>query len=817
MIKNYLKLSYRNLVNNKLFSFINIFGLAVAFGAALIIFQFVWFELSYDKNLSKSDLYYLEIEWQTNNGAAPVMGTFSGKGYAELFSTEVPEILEVSKSTGGIASDPVIKVINDDGNTSIYNESRAYANDSNWFRLIRYKTLYGNPEKAINELQSIILTKSMAIKYYGEVNAIGKTLHYKTNKINQDFTVAAIIDDASPNSSFAANMLLSWRHIPQDDRFKWSPDNLTIVRLKPGTDPEILQPKLRSVITPHISDYESRNNLKQIPHLVPIEGFHYRSTAENPESFDIKLSGDKDVLYLFAFLGVLLIVIGWINFINLETALSMVRVKDVCIRKVSGASKFSVITQMIFNSIAINAISLLIGLMFAQLFFPLFKLVTETKAEFTLLNQPSVWLILVLFVIVGGVLAGIYPAFMVSSGNPAQLLKGSFRTSDKGKTIRRTLIVLQLTLTVVLLGSTYSIYKQTSFLQEVDKGFDIGSSIAVKTPSADTTSIKILNHQRLQSALLDAGIANIVAVCQRFPGLNSNLSVHYSRTSDGKDAAKISLNVVDANYFTHFKMEFLAGKNFGSGMKYEYFETILTEETRRKLGFSNNEEAIGTIIYNVDYNLEFTVVGVVKDYAHFGTKGKFPAIVFGRLGEKAPAHFWDWNLIKFNENINKDILASTEAIWKKLFPDDPFDYIVVKDQYDDLYSQERSFAGIIGFFTVLGIFLSCLGLYGLSTFNTLAHTKEIGIRKVLGSRKREIVWLFSKSYIKLMFISMIFGLPLFAYGLNNWLQYYPKRIDITADLFILPVLLVVFVVFTTVSYETNKVAKTNPVDSLRAE
>ncbi|MES2647247.1 MAG: ABC transporter permease [Bacteroidota bacterium] len=794
MIRNYFKIALRNLWRHKAFSLINIMGLAVGITAGFLIFLYVQFELSYDSFHTKGDrIYRAVVDLKT---PSEVLNT-GGPAWAVAPNAkdEFPEIESFVRIAGGD------NILIRKGELKFQEDNVMWA-DSAFFHVFDFKLLKGNPTTALTAPLSVVFSETAAKKYFGTKEAIGQTVLVTGDALPA--TVTGIIKDLPENSQITGDVILSMSTITQ--KFNAGLDSQwgnygsqAYFLLKPNTDPNALVKKFPAF-------FEKRNGtemkqLQMYPTLLfePFEKVYLYSTRNGSKS------GNITNVYIFSIIAIFILLIACINFINLTTARSAERAKEVGIRKVVGAEKFQLTRQFIGESVVICLLAFIITLVLSSILLPFFNDLSGHVISKNIFSKPIYLLYLFVAALAIGLFAGLYPALVLSSFRPVVVLKGKFTTGTKGILLRKGLVISQFTISIALIIATIVVYKQMKYMRTQDLGFSKEQVLVIDT-----------HGDPGKKALRDA--------IDQLPGITSTTfsgSVPgggnpgaYSEVENNKgdlQIANLDLYFVDFNYINQFKIKVVAGRAFSEEFKTDTTQAMVLNETAVKmLGYSKPADAIGKRFKQ--WGREGQIIGVIKDF-HFRSLQE-PIKPLSMRMELDRSELLSVSVPAGNV---KQTLASIESKWKTLLPTRPFDYYFLDEFFDRQYRDHQRFGNLFLNFAILAIFISCLGLLGLASYSTIQRTKEIGVRKVMGASVSKIVGLLSKDFLVLVLIAFVVAAPIAGYGMYKWLQGFAYRIDLGWQAFALAGMLAVIIAFGTVSFQAIKAAVANPIKSLRSE
>ena len=786
MIKNYFKIAYRNILRNKGFSSVNIIGLSIGMASALLILLWVQSELRFDRFFTNTDRLYMMYNRDKVDGGLSVWNS-TPKPMAPALKKDYPEVEDAARFTN-----ITFLVTNGDNHLNV----RGAFTDSSFLNMFSFPMLEGNPQQALNGNDNIVLTQKLAKKLFGNEEAIGKIVRVDSNA---NFTVSGVLKDLPDNTSFDFEYLLPWNFFK---KLGWADENWgnnstrTYALLKPHTSQAAFDAKLRNIITSHST--ETTEVFSQ-----SFNRLHLYSKDENG-----KLTGGQiETVRLFSIIAAFILLIACINFMNLSTARSEKRAKEVGIRKIAGARRPNLIAQFIGESILLSFIAFIIAIFLVQISLQGFNQLTGKQLSVDYSNF-YFWLFAMGFVLFTGLIAGSYPAFYLSAFTPVKVLKGSFKKINAPVAPRKVLVVLQFSFAIILIISTVIVEHQIQYAQNRDSGYDRENLIYAFTQGdADK------NYQLIKQELLSSGAASSVTksanpITQPW-GSSWGFSWMGSTQADNK--IDFVLLGADAGFVKTMGVKLSEGRDIDI---YNYptdSTAILLNETAIKAMHLKNP--IGQIVKR-DGDRDWHVVGVIKDFVFespFEKKIR-PVMVTG------PAYFFQVIHIKLNPaNGTANSFAKTEQIFKKYNPQYPFEYAFAEESYANKFKSQQRTGKLAALFAGLTIFISCLGLFGLASYMAENRIKEIGVRKVLGASVVSITVLLSREFLKLVLIAFIIASPLAWYAMHTWLQSYTYRINIEWWVFAAAGVLSIVIAFATVSFQAIRAAVSNPVKSLRTE
>lgn len=809
MLRNYLKIAYRNLLRSKAFSAINIVGLSLGLATCLIIGLFVLDELSFDRFHEKADRI-VRVTFRANMSGNKIEEANVMPPTAKTLQREYPEVLEATRLRQSMG----FKLVKDEG---IIKENAVAFVDSNFFQVFSFPLIKGNPKTALLRPNTLVISEQMAQKYFGNVDPIGKTLKSEGYELLE---ITGVMADWPVNSHFHYDFLLSMAGLEEAQSNSWMrSEYFTYLVLPEGYDYHKLQAKLPQVVEKYMgpqikqafgmnyAEFQKKGNELGLI-LQPLTDIHLRSDF----AYDLGPSGDIRYVYIFGAIALFMLLIACINFMNLSTAGASKRAREVGIRKVMGSVKSTLIGQFLLESILLTAVALVLAVVLVWLALPFFNELADKNLTLSFIEVP--WLLpglLVLGLIVG-ILAGSYPAFFLSSFKPIAVLKGGTHLNlSRGRRsigLRGTLVVVQFCISIILIVGTTVVYQQLQFIQNTKLGYDKEQVLVVQGTYRLGQNEQLFRKQLMQdSRVVDATLSGYVPAG---PSLNNNFLV-YGDDKVNEFTKGIRYNV-DENYIPTLGMTMVAGRNFSPDFATDSSGIILNETAAREMGWRAG--AIGHTVTqpnNQGAKTTYRVIGVVKDF-HFKSLHERITPLMMTLGHNGGAI-----LAKVKARDLPALITSVEKQWKTLVADEPLDYTFLEENFNATYRAEQKTARILGLFAGLTIFVACLGLFGLATFTAEQRTKEIGVRKVLGASVTSVVALLSKDFLKLVAIAILIASPIAWYAMTAWLQDFAYKIDIAWWVFALAGLLAVGIALLTVSFQSVRAALMNPVKSLRSE
>ena len=811
MIQSYLKIAVRNLLKRSDYSILNILGLSIGIACCLLIFQYVSFEKSYD-NFPKTDqIVRLRLD-NYQDGKLDWQSAAVYPAFAPFMKKDFPEIEDYCRLA--VAE---LLLSNDQRNIK-FNDNKGFYADPSFISMFNIKVLKGNPSTALNGLDKIMLSTSMAKKFFGHENPLGKTLVFRAPFSVKLFEVTGLFIPPV-HSHLVVNYLISYPTIgsfrrqfgdmtkPEETSWGWY-QFYTYLLLKKGTDIKRLESKFPSFCDRYINSlewkkaYRTRNEV----YLIPLKDIHLHSHYMQ----EAEANGNEHAVSFLFLLALLIVGIAWVNYINLSTGRSLERAKEVGVRKAIGATRGKLIMQFFAESILLNLVSLILALLIAYLAAPWFSSLTGgiTPKHFYL-KTSYVTLLSIIF-IAGLFLSSAYPAFILSGFKPVTALKGIFKNSAGGLAIRKILIVVQFAISAVLIAGTIIVYQQVNYMRSQPLGINIKQILILEGAGSVSDSIYQTTFQPFKEAVLQLPAVKNIAASTSIMGEENFWSNEVAR-ANASNARPVNLDFlgVDYDFIPGYEIKMAAGRNFSKDFSSDSNAAILNETAVRMLGFKNAQEAINQKLGSDSGRM---IIGVVKDYHTEALKKMIdPQLMILRLNARNK-----YSLKIESQNISNTI-NELRVKWNIYFPDDPFSYHFLDETFDRQYKTDQQFGKVFGIFAGIVIIIACFGLLGLSAYNVLQRKKEIGIRKVFGASVQNITYLLSKDFAKLVLIASLVAAPVAWWLMNKWLQSFAYRINISISVFVIAGITALIIALVTLSFQSIKAAMANPVKSLRTE
>jgi putative ABC transport system permease protein len=793
MLKNYFVLAFRKLGKQKIFSLINVLGLTVGITCCLMIFLFIAHELSYDNFHPNGKNIYRVMRVGNLNGTGKEEVAYLSPAYSTALLNDYPDAIQKAVR---VMPDNDLVTYNNIG----FNEKHIYLVDNNFFQFFNFPLVKGNPATVLQDPLSIVLTESTAKKYFGNQDPIGKVVDW--NK-KMKLKVTGIAKDVPSNSHLYFDMVAPIMYYKDRPWFNQFPNNMlfTYVQLNPYTDPNQLISRFPKFMDKYLGEFYRSNGFSMDLTMDPLKDIYFQKLL-----FDDVKHGSKTVVYIFLSIALLILIIACINFMNLATARAADRSKEVGLRKVLGALRKQLITQFIGEAFLFACLSSLLALGLLQLLMPFYNnLLGYTIPSYW--SNPLVYIFLAGIILVVGLLAGSYPALLLSSFSPIDSLKGKMKAGKRGAFFRKTLVVFQFSISVLLMISITVIMKQMNYAQHMDLGFNKENALIVSLDNGDIFDNRILFKRQLEN---DPAVLS-VSLMSGEPGGFHDVYSFESQASPNK-SMMFSTEFADFEFAKTLGLKVIAGRDLSPQFPADSNRSVLINRTTAaKLGYTPTE-AVGKWIKNtMRDSLRRSIVGVVEDFHFSSLKDPIQPFVISTSEDRRVA------LIRIKPGNLPSTINRIKSIYTELAPSYPFEYNFLDDQFNQQYKSEERQQSILSIFSAIAIFIACLGLFGLASYTAMKKTKEIGIRKVLGSSVGKIVILLSRDLLKPVLLGTLIAVPAGYFIMQKWLQGFAYRVSIPWWLFALAALVALLIAMVTVSAQAVKAALANPVKSLRTE
>jgi putative ABC transport system permease protein len=808
MLKNYIKIAFRNIRRNPGYSAINIFGLAVGLAVSILILLYIQYELSFDNYHDDSDrIVRVTRAWFNQDGDTSLHLGHAAPPFGPMLEEEFPDIIE--EMVRFLQISPLLK-----HDERSFVEDRFFFADPEVFSLFSWPMVHGVPETALENPDAIVLTRSMALKYFGRVDVLGETLDLEYQGVTLPMQVTGVLENVPDNSHFKFDFLGSMVPVIQfyggmeAMMQNFGSNNFATYLLFSGRDDfDRLQDQIPGFIDRNLgsADQEEPASAGTMLILQRLTDIHLHSNLDS----EIEANSRIEYIYVYSVIALFILIIACINFMNLSTARSARRATEVGLRKVIGADRRSLIRQFMGESVLMTLISLILAILMVEVSLPFVNDFINKDLQFRFLSDMTHLLAPLALILFVGLVAGSYPAFFLSGFQPATVLKGTFKAGRSHERFRSVLVVAQFTISVTLIACMIIVYNQLDFMRSKDLGFD-KDHIAVLPANSQIIS----GYDNIRERLLShPGILN-VSMSSRMPSGRLLDSQGTTAEVDG-ELREIDFRVADIHvsheFMETFGIELVSGRDFDKNLASDSTQSfILNESAVRTIGWQSPEEAIDKQFHYG--GRRGRVIGVAEDFHFESLHQSIAPIVF-----LIPDQRINSVAVKIRDNMRSDALAYLEEQWSVLRPGFPFTYFFVEDSFNQQYEAESRLGTLFGFFSALAVLIAALGLFGLASFTAQQRRKEIGIRKVLGAGISGIVLLLSKRFTILVLISVAISVPVAWYAMNMWLDNFAYRDSIPVSAFLFAGALALFIAWFTISWQSVKAALMNPVNSLRSE
>jgi putative ABC transport system permease protein len=817
MFKNYFTVAFRNLVKRKGFSLINILGLATGMAVCLLIVLFIQSEMSYDKQHEKADNIYRVVLERSYPGRSTSYAIIP-QSIGAAIKTEYPEVLESTRLFNFAGNGNFFLRIGE----KTFEEKRVLAADSNFFRVFTCKFLHGDGATALEKTHSAVINATTAKKYFGTTDVVGKQFETDGNDTTETFVITAVVANWPDNSHFLFDMLISTSTFQVFSRRNYIGFAAhTYLLLNPNSSSKALEAKFPDIIKKYVAgeiskvfnqsweDFKKAGNGYHY-YLQPLTKIHLISDLEA----ELRPNGSMTAVYIFGVVAIFILLLACINFINLSTARSVERAKEVGIRKTFGSGKKSLIGQFLIESVFISVISMLIAFGIIILLIPAFNTISGKDLSVSYFLQVKWILVLIAFVLITGVIAGLYPAFVLSSFNPIMVLKGRFKSGGYGLALRNGLVVFQFFISIVLIISTIVVNRQMNYMLGNKLGFKKDHVIVLERTDMVENQLPAFKNELLAISGVESASGT-----STMPGNQNFFGTTWQEVGSKAPMTGRGM-IVDEDYAKTMGLEIKEGRFFSKDFSTDTLSVVLNERAVKELGLIT---AIGSRLMSPDdiYNAPdgssyvYNVVGVVKDFHYHSLHEPISPLVI--INSKKFGSRSGLVALRIKGDNFKKAVSDIGTVWKKFVKEKPFNYYFLDKSLADQYQAEQTTQKIFTIFSGLAIFIACIGLLGLAAYATQQRTREISIRKVLGASEGSIVTMLSKDFLKLVLLSSAIAFPIAWWGMHKWLQDFAYRIDVGWWIFIVAGVAALLIALFTVSTQALKAAFTNPIKSLRSE
>lgn len=805
MFQNYLKIGFRNLAKHQLYTLIHILGLALGLAAFLLINQYTNFEKSYDNFHEKPTQLHRLTTDNVVNGVINVRDAMTFAPAGKALQEDLPEVLSATTTFKQRRM-----VFRKEGQP--VEENGVIAVDSNFLNLFNYKLIAGNKEELFSEPYSMVLTQKQVKKYFGNNNPLGQTIEVLGN-FNRPFKVTGVLADIPENVHYKFDVLLSLNSYQERVRQDgWNGFNYyTYLRLSEHADLTQIAPKLPALSKKYLGD-----DAKLVFHIQPVKDIHLQSDF----TYEPEIHGSARSTYFLDIISVFILLIAWINYINLSTARATERAKEVGLRKVVGAQKSQLMGQFFTESFLINIFGAIVAIGIAQLALPYFNELVGKTILMEVWQEGDFLKKLGLFCLLGTLVTGIYPSLVLSSFKPIGVLKGAFTRTKQGVLLRKGLVVFQFAASLILIAATVIVYQQIRYMTNVDLGINTEKVIGFNNaflPDLSDEEYESKYYAFLAEIERQNGITDVASISAQPGGGGSEIASYSGGTKiighTEVIESTIYRNRMNDQLIDALDIQLVVGRNFDRERAEDTTSVIINMAFLKLMGISEPNEVIGEYLQygRTSEGDKVKIVGVIKDYNRSSLKTTVEPTIFSHEMVNTKT------LVRLSGDDLSAQIDNIESVWNQFYPNAPLNYAFLDDRFEKLYKEDKKFGFLFGNFAVLAVIVAILGLFGLASYLSLQRTKEVGIRKVLGASTTNIIFLFFKDFIGLILIAVLIGIPLIYWSMNDWLNGYAYRINFPWWVILMAMILVTLLAFITVSWQTFKIAALNPAQTIKQE
>jgi putative ABC transport system permease protein len=817
MLKSFLQIAVRNFTKRKGYSILNLLGLTIGITCCLLIFEYVAHERSYDNFQDHADRIFRVQESDYQNGRFEVNWATTSPAVGPALKKDFPEVESFCRLY------QYQFLLSNDARNARFSETKAYVADAAALSILHLPLAKGNPATALQGANKIVISEDLAQKYFGTEDPVGKLLTDRNGGRAISLEVTGVFKNYPSNSHLVLDVLISYptlhqtfgagdaTHDPTETTWTWN-DYYTYIKLKEGTDPVAFEKKLRPFIDRHYNSLPENkaNNDFNTLQLFALRDIHlYSHYGEEAEA-----NGDGASVSFLFLIAFFIAAIAWINYINLATARSLERAREVGVRKVLGALRTDLIGQFLVESLLLNGLALLLALIVAWAASPLFNQLTGRAISTAFFLPATYWEIFAALFLAGTFLSGIYPAFVLSRYHPVAVLKGLFKNTTGGQFLRKGLIVGQFAASILLIAGTIIVYSQVDYMRSRTLGANIDQTVVLSGISSMGDSTFKTIFPSFKQEVLNIKDVKGISGSTNVMGQEITWSTNWQRLRGASKTNYTLLHLgVDYDFIGNYGVKIVAGRDFSQNFATDKNAVLLNESAVRELGYAKPADAIGEWLHGNQSAIDTVhVIGVVADYHHQGLQKAIQPIAF-LLRPSNPGYF----SVRINAGNTPQTIAALKKVWEGHFPADPFQYFFLDEFYNHQYAENERFGAVFGLFAALAIVIACLGLLGLSAYNVIQRTKEIGIRKVLGASTRHLLFILSRDFLLLVALAFVIAIPLTWLAMNSWLQEFAYRIHIGWWIFAIAGVLAFSIALLTVGLQALKATFANPVKSLRTE
>lgn len=806
MIRNYWTSAYKNLLKKKGFSFVNILGLAIGITSALLILTYVAYEYSFDTMHAKGDrIYRVESTFHEGEVLTDYWAT-SSFGYAPAMVQDLSGIEDCARVATQYQPEQIVKY-----KDLLCRENYITYAEPSFFRVFDYELKEGDRKSCLATPDKVVISERIAKKYFKNEEAIGKILRFTTGSETIACEVSGVMKDMPHNVHVRYEFIISFSSLPKFlDTYWYKHECYTYVVLKSGVEPVQIENAFPGMAEKYKTEEALKNKIWGV-RLLPLTDIHLTPQ----KAYEVESKGNRSAMIALIFAAIAILCIAWINYVNLTVARSMERAREVGLRRVVGATRKQLISQFLFESFVVNMLALIVAIGLVEAAFPAFNMLIGKDLNFGIWFHTWLGLVVVGIFLIGVLLSGYYPALILSAKKPIKMLKGKFSHTKGGERTRKILVILQYTASMVLLCSTLVVFAQLAFMRNQSLGVKTDQTLVIKFPGYTDNFQTKLRTMKKEIAKLPS--VDKVSVSSAVPGDEVAMFLSNRRLDDQMKQNRLyEVLSCDEDYLEAYDLEIVEGRGFSEEYGADQNKLVVNETSVRTLGYGSNEEALNQLILVETVEEPMQIIGVVKDYHQQSLNKAYTPIMF------AQSSILPWMkqryisvVIKYGNP--KELVNTVGTIWDKYFIDSSYDYFFLDQYFNQQYKQDEIFGLVMGLFTILAIFISCLGLWVLVMFSCGTRFREMGIRKVLGASNKNLFYQLGKEFFVLIGIAMLIALPLSWFTMQSWLSNYAFRTNMKGWFFLVPVILLFFISLFTIGWQTAKTIYSKPARALRYE
>ena len=808
MVRNYIKIALRNFVRQKSYTMLNIIGLSLGMAASLLIIQYVKYERSFDTFHSRAnDIYRIQYNgWQ--NGKPNFESAVAVPAASAALKNNFPEVEEYTRL---LPIRRIIKYEKSGQDPISFREDKGFYADTSFMKIFSFNLAQGDEQTCLKGLNKVIISEKFARRFFSDEDPMGKKLYSNGNLLLE---VTGVFEDVAENSHLKFDYLISYESLNAQTKdgsatsWGWY-DFYSYVLLRPHTDVQALQSKWDAYLLKTRKEDWDKQNYRQEFILRPLTDIHLHSKLLYETSPQELRDGDS--VYAVSIIALFILIIAWVNYINLATARSFKRANEVGVRKVVGAFRGQLINQFITESFLLNTIVAVLAVSLVRLSWSSFSAITGWNIPLAYMVKGEFWLLVLALFLVGAVLSGFYPAIILSSFKPVAVLKGHVIRSSGGHYLRKGLVVFQFLASVFLISGSLIVYQQLTYMKNKDLGVSLDQTLVLKGPRVFDDSTFQENLEAFKTEILRIPGVKGITASSNVPGVENYWTNDLRRASGGPEGANTVTNLgLDYEFVPQYNIKVVAGRNFDRHFPHDNKSVMINRSLSKELEFAEPKQAVGEKVISGGGDT-LTIVGVLEDFHEMSLKTAIMPVVYRLI---SASQFYS---VKLETSNYKNVIEAIDGPWKTIFPGNPVDYFFLDQFFNKQYERDDRFSEVFALFTALAIFIASLGLIGLASFMTLQRTREIGIRKVMGSTSSGIVVLLSKGFLQPVLIAIVLACPLGWWLMDRWLRSFPYHTTIQPWIFVLSGILVLVIAFISVSSQTLKAALTKPAETLKYE